>query len=289
MKRIIFLLLLLSAMFPIVKGQTTPKAFELFKSKGEKADYQQMISDLTNADVVFIGEYHNNPISHWMELEITQALYQAKNGNIILGAEMFETDCQLILSEYVSGVISTSRFEADCRLWHNYSTDYSPLVEFARENGLPFIATNIPRRYADIVHHRGEAVLDSLSSEAKQLMAPLPIPFKPDSVMTNEMGIMSMMSKNPLGVAKAQAVKDATMAHFIAQNLEKGNVFIHYNGSFHSDSMDGIIYFLKKYAPGIKIATVSTAQQDDVSYLDENYHQIADYIICVPTNMTRTY
>jgi uncharacterized iron-regulated protein len=55
------------------------------------------------ADVFFFGELHNNPIAHWMQLELTQALHEAKEGKVILGAEMFETDNQVLIDEYFAG------------------------------------------------------------------------------------------------------------------------------------------------------------------------------------------
>lgn len=272
-------------------AQTDKPAYQLFGRNGGKVGYEQMIGDFTNADVVFIGEYHNNPISHWMEYEITRSLFEKTDGKIVLGAEMFEADQQLPLTEYVNGVISTARFEADTRLLNNYKTDYKPLVEFAREKGVPFIATNIPRRYADAVNKRGgESILDSLSDEAKRYIAPLPIPFKADSVMIKEWERAGMTGiKNTLPIAKAQAVKDATMAHFIATNAGKGKVFIHFNGSFHSDDYDGIVYFLGIYRPDLIVKTLTTVEQPDVSSLEKTYAGKADYILCVPESMTKTY
>jgi uncharacterized iron-regulated protein len=272
-------------------AQQYKKAYQLFDSSGKVASYDEMIQDFAGVDVVFIGELHNNSISHWMEIEITKSLFETKQGNITLGAEMFESDTQLMLTEYVSGVISTQRFEADNRLWRNYPTDYKPLVEFAKDNKLSFIATNIPRRYADIVNKSGgEQVLNELTDEAKQFIAPLPIPFKPDSVMITEWTKAGLpMGKSTLGIAKAQAVKDATMAWFIAQHASKEHVFIHYNGSFHSDNHDGIIWFLKLYRPCIRIRTLATIEQEGTEMLDSGYKNRADYILCVPRTMTKTY
>lgn len=282
----------MAAILPLLaSAQSGKPAYVLYDGEGNSASYDEMIKDFKKADVVFLGEFHNDPISHWMEYEITNSLFDAKKGKLVLGAEMFEADTQLMLDEYVGDIISTNRFEADCRLWHNYDTDYEPLVAFARENKLPFVATNIPRRYADLVNRSGGTeVLETLSDEAKRYMAPLPMPMKPDSILLATGGIMSLISENPLAIAKAQAVKDATMAWMIAQNLKKGTLFVHYNGSYHSDFNDGIIYFLRQYVPGIKVKTFSTVKQDEIDEFDtETYGGIADYVICVPYTMTRTY
>lgn len=291
MNRIKYLTILLFGISRFVMfAQTDKPAYTLYSGQGKVVNYQTMISDLSAADVIFVGEYHNNPISHWLELEITRSLFETKKGKIILGAEMFESDSQLELTEYVTGLSSTTRFETDTRLWSNYKTDYKPLVEFAKANKLPFVATNIPRRYADMVNKRGgEKILDSLSTDAKKRIAPLPIPFKSDSIMLKEMSGARMMMKNTLALAKAQAVKDATMAWFIAQNSKKGKTFIHYNGSFHSDNYGGILYFLKIYSPKLNVKTITTVEQPDVNQLESNNVGRADYVICAPETMTKTY
>ena len=263
-------------------------AYKLFNAEGKEVKYQKMISDLSGTEIVLFGEYHNNPIAHWLELEVTKSLYTEKEGQIVMGAEMFEADNQLILDEYLSGLISVEKFEAECRLWSNYDTDYEPLIRFAKDSAVHFVASNIPRRYAAVANKKGVDKLNELSNEAKRFIAPLPIEFDADSVLIAKMGGM-MMGKSPLPIAKAQASKDATMAYFITQNLKDGKLFIHYNGSFHSDDDGGIRKYLQLYQPGVEVKTITTVSQDNIDKLDESYLNKADYIICVPSDMTKTY
>ena len=126
-------------------------AYNLYDSEGKKVKYQKMIEEISAADVVFFGELHDNPIAHWLEYEVTADLHKLVSDRLILGAEMFEADNQLLLDEYLGSEYEADKFEAEVKLWKNYKTDYKPLVEFARKNALPFIATNIPRRYASMV------------------------------------------------------------------------------------------------------------------------------------------
>ncbi len=127
------------------------RAYTLFNAEGKEIGYDELIEALAQPDVVFIGEIHNCCITHWLEYEITRSLYAIHKEKLMLGAEMLEADNQLILDEYMSRAISYDRFEAEARLWDNYSTDYAPFVFFAKENKIPFIATNVPRRYANVV------------------------------------------------------------------------------------------------------------------------------------------
>ncbi|MCH2044547.1 MAG: ChaN family lipoprotein [Saprospiraceae bacterium] len=267
-------------------AQDMPQAFEIYNYKGKVVSYKNLINDAKKADIVFFGELHNNPIAHWMQLEITRDLYAQKPDQVVLGAEMFEADNQLLMDEYLAGLISQRSFEQEARLWDNYSTDYKPLVEFAKENEIPFIATNIPRRYASVVYKRGIDALNKLPKGSKQHIAPLPIETDLD------VGCYQKMLEMGGGNEKfphAQMIKDATMAHFILENHTKGNTFLHYNGAFHSDYKEGIIWYLRSKKPKLKIVVISTVEQSTITELEEEHLQKADYIFCVPDRMTKTY
>ncbi|OWY22049.1 iron-regulated protein [Sphingobacteriales bacterium UPWRP_1] len=274
----------------IFAAMTDKAAYRIFTKDGKPANYDDLLKTAQNADIVLFGELHNNPIAHWLQLELTKDLYQTAAANLVLGAEMFEADNQLLLSEYLAGQISQKSFEDEARLWKNYTTDYKPLVEFAKTNNLPFIATNIPRRYASAVFNGGLDILATFSPEAQQYIAPLPI-----SIDLTLPGYQSMLDmgghggSNALNMPKAQAVKDATMAHFILKNLQKGKHFIHYNGAYHSNNYEGIVWYLRKQNPALKIVTISCTEQPDVATLNEENKNIADFIICTPENMTKTH
>jgi len=229
-----------------------------------------------------------NPLTENAVLEISEP----EGNDLILAAEMFESDNQLILNEYLSGKIQQRNFEDEAKLWNNYSTDYKPLVEFAKEHDLQFIASNIPRRYAAIVHKKGFEGLDSLDNTAKAFIAPLPPDYDADlpgyKAMIEMMKGMGPAHANA-NLPKAQAIKDATMAYFTLQAWKPGKLIIHYNGAYHSDNFEGIVWYLKKHNPDLKILTITTVEQDSIENLNEDNKGIADYIICVPADMTKTY
>ncbi|MFO7722573.1 MAG: ChaN family lipoprotein, partial [Bacteroidales bacterium] len=227
--------IVLFAFLPLLLGFAVADkpAYVLFTGSGESISYSTMLDSLLKADVVFFGELHNNAISHWMELEIAMDLYRADSSALVMGAEMFERDNQVILDEYLSGLIRERDFEAGARLWNNHKTDYKPLISFAAEKGVPFIATNIPRRYAAMVNSKGFEALEGLSPEAKRWIAPLPVPYDPELPGYKAMAAMggpAMHANNNL--PRAQAIKDATMAWFITSGYEPGKRFLHFNGSY---------------------------------------------------------
>ncbi|NQU86313.1 MAG: ChaN family lipoprotein [Mariniphaga sp.] len=282
-------ILLIVAFFVFTGFKTGNPAYLLFDQKGKKVKYEKMMEALNEADVVLFGELHNNPISHWLQLEITEDLYEVKSDNLVLAAEMFETDNQLLLNEYIDSLISTSSFEAQARLWPNYKTDYKPLVEFAKKNQLKFVAANVPRQYASLVNSKGFEGLEELSDEGKKLIPPLPIDYDPELECYKSMMEMAGMGSHVTeNFPKAQAIKDATMAYSILKYWSSGKLVIHYNGAYHSDNFESINWYLKKQNPDLKIVTITTVAQDDISKLLEENTGKADYTISVVDNMTKT-
>ena len=275
----------------LVFSQDKP-AYQLYTSKGKEVKYGKMIKDLAEADIFFFGELHDNPVCHWLEYEVALDLYRVKKGAFVMGAEMFETDDQLILGEYLSGLITEERFLEEAGLWNNYKTDYAPLVKLAKDSAISFIATNVPRRYANLVFREGFYALDSLSDEARQYMAPLPIPFDP--MLKNYMAMIGMggMGDRLHGsenLPKAQAVKDATMAHFIVSNRNQGQLFLHFNGDYHSKDHEGIVWYVNRYEKGLNIKVISSVLQESPGKLEEINEGRGDYILVIPESMTRTY
>ena len=202
---------------------------------------------------------------------------------------MIEADNQDELNDFLQGSIDAEDLDSLARLWPNYDTDYAPLVEFAKENGITFVATNIPRRFAHMVYKNGGfSALDSLSVEEKSWVAPLPIQF--DANLPQYQKILEMMQDHATPeLVQAQAIKDATMAYFIVMNLREQHTFIHLNGAFHSDFHEGILWYVHLQRPEINAITISTVEQEDISSLNEEHIGRADFIICVDKDMTKTY
>lgn len=284
MQKLIVSLLILS-LSTAVFSQNKP-AYKLYNAKGKTVSYKKMIKTMSQANVVLFGELHNNPIAHWLQLEATTDL--SKQRKLILGAEMFEADNQTQLNEYLAGEINQKAFDTVARLWNNYPTDYKPLVDFAKENKFKFIATNIPRRFASGVYRGGFESLEALSAEEKSWVAPLPIKY--DATLPGYIKMKEMMGGHGGdNLPKAQAVKDATMGHFILENREESKLFIHYNGAYHSDNYEGINWYLNQGVPNLKVVTVSVVEQDDIKKFNTEEKLKADFIIVVPSKMTKTY
>ena len=330
-------------------------AFQIFDSKGKKVPYAKFIkaiekSLIANSNargILLFGELHDNPIAHWLELQVTQDLY-SKHTNMVLGAEMFETDQQAALNTYLNPPVDTTKkstsvnpmgmgfgpdpnylkLKKSIKLWNNFVTDYQPLVDLAKVNHLRFIATNIPRRYASLVYKSsigsvygkegakngaqrtfsvgsklpscdtGIFKKDSVNyfSEISQGQSIPPI-FVYDSTLQCYKDIFAMAGGHGgQNLPMSQAIKDATMASQIYTHLPSNGIFIHYNGSYHSDNHQSIEWYLNQYNQNIlknnyqmNVVTISTRTQMNVSELENENKGIANFVIVVPENMTRTY
>lgn len=273
-------------LFAIVIKAQDKKAYQLFDKNGKKVSYKKLLKSAESTQVLLFGEFHNNAISHWLELELTKDI--AQNKTIVQGAEMLEADNQKQLNQYLNGEINQKKLDSTARLWPNYKTDYKPLIDFALENKNPFVATNIPRRFASMVSKKGFEALETLTAEEKSWIAPQPIPY--DASLPGYVEMMKMMGEHTSpNMPKAQASKDATMAYFINKNLKENSIFIHYNGSYHSDNFEGISWYLKVYNPQIKIITISTVEQKDISKLEQENYNKADFILVIDEDVTKTY
>ena len=280
--RILFLVLLV----PILFFAQEKSPYALFTKSGQQTTYAKLLDAAAKSEVVLFGEYHDNSIVHWLEFELAKDL--AAKAPLVVGAEMFEADNQSQLNAYLAGTINQKQLDSLARLWPNYKTDYKPLVDWAKEKSLPFIATNVPRKYASLVYKKGLEVLLELTEQEKTWMAPLPIFY--DANLPGYANMLAEMGGHGgENLPKAQAIKDATMAHFIAKRLPEKGVFLHYNGSYHSDNFEGIGFYLKRALPELKIITISTVTQADLNALAPENLSKADFILVIDEDVVKTY
>ena len=283
MKKITFSIFLFATIISVAQDK---KAYQIFDKKGKKSSYDKVLKAREKTDVVLFGEIHDNSVVHWLQLEFTKDLAQRKS--LVLGAEMLEADNQKQVNQYLNGEINQKQLDSSARLWKNYKTDYKPLVDFAKEKKFSFIATNVPRRYASMVFKKDLVALDSLSALEKSWIAPLPIAF--DINLPGYKSMMSMQGGHAGDkMPKAQAIKDATMAYFINKNRKENSIFVHYNGTYHSDNYEGINWYLRKLDADIQIVTIAMVEQKDISKLEAEHYNKADFILVIDEDVTKTY
>jgi len=267
------------------QAQTSADSYKIYSvDRKKEIDLKTLVRDLRKADVVFFGEEHDDSTAHDLQLKVFQELHKIHKADMLLSMEMFQSDAQLVLDEYLAGLIRETNLQKDGRLWKNYK-DYRPLIEYARENKLYVLAANAPDRYTNRVTREGLESLNVLSDQAKALLAPLPIdtltgPYYDNFVKL--MGEESHESMASLKIYQSQNLWDATMAWRISQLLiskPKGHV-LHLNGRFHSDEKLGVYSQLARYAPDLDIVNISSFAHEEFDNPDwSDLSKLGDFVI----------
>ena len=293
--------------FSAVRAQNSPHSNSGYTPQrvydsGQKrfSDFEAMLAELARADVVLVGEQHDDPDTHRLERAILEGLARRRS-SIVVALEMFERDVQGQLDDYLAGRLAEGDFLKASRPWPRYASDYRPLVEFARAHHWPVIAGNTPRRYASQVAKGGLGALDSLPAGertfiARQIQCPFDDYFKR---FAESMAEHPGATGGPGGQSKpseseqramierfyfAQCIKDETMAESVAKLYGEGIQFrpltVHFNGAFHSDYRLGTAARLKQRLPKASTRIVSIVPVDDLDTLrPDEYRKRGDFVV----------
>lgn len=259
-------------------AQTTPDAahadsvvepvegrdFVVYEAAGARSSLSRLLEAMDDAEVVLVGEEHGDLVGHAVEAELLRGAldrYRATPRWVVLSLEMFERDVQYVLDEYLTGLITETHFRDSARPWEDYDRRYRPLIETAREHGVPVVAANAPRRYVNLVTREGPGALESLGPLARYYLPPLPFEGPSaryraqwDSLMAGQEHAAAM-GENAL---QAQALWDVAMGESVVQALEGGpdRLVLHVAGSFHVERGTGIPERIERLRPGTRVLTV---------------------------------
>ncbi|MEM6803845.1 MAG: ChaN family lipoprotein, partial [Bacteroidota bacterium] len=158
-----------------IAQKEVPTSFKIYDvKKGKEISLVELSNTASELDVLFWGEEHNDSLGHALQDSLYHLLLK-QYGTVSLSMEMFETDGQYIVDEYLAGLITEAKFLNDSRPWKTYEQAYRPLLERAKDKGQAVIAANAPRRYVNMVSRNGLGDLEKLSKTAKSYLPPLPI------------------------------------------------------------------------------------------------------------------
>ena len=281
--------------------QVTDKHFRIFKPDGKEASLEDIFAAMKETDVVFIGENHDDPAAHYLEAVLFKGAgehYKAQRP-VVLSLEMFESDVQIVVDEYLAGLITETQFISNSRAWGNYKTDYRPMVEYARENKLAVVAANAPRRYVNRVSRLGRASLNELSPQAKSWLPPLPYGEPSKQYADKFINLMTQSgASNPnhqitkdSSILASQSLWDASMAHSIAETLKqkKNALVVHVNGSFHSEERMGIPEHLLRYRKETKFIVVTIKSGEGFPNFDaRKMGRLGDFVILTDPGLPRS-
>lgn len=290
MKFIAFLITMLCPLLAISQADMA-KHYKVYNTaKKAPATIDDVIADMAKNDVLFFGEEHNDSTGHFLEAMIFEKLAVKYTAKTALSMEMFQTDCQTVLNEYLSGLIREKNLITEGRAWNNYK-DYRPMVETAKEQRLPVIAANAPTRYTNMVTRAGLPELQKLDATAKNWLPPLPIDTATGRYY-DKFGEIMGGHAGPMKIYQSQNLWDATMGYKIARfyKAHKDWKVFQVNGGFHSEEKLGTVAQLKKYAPGIRVINIQAYADDSFENPDwSKFEQLGDYIILTDPKLPKTF
>ncbi|RUM67150.1 MAG: hypothetical protein DSZ03_00115, partial [Sulfurimonas sp.] len=132
-------------------------------------DFNTLMNAIEDKKVVFVGEAHTTYVHHVNQLEIIKALHR-QGKKVAIGMEMFQRKFQPVLDDYIAKKIDEKTFlqrsEYFIRWKYNYNL-YKPIMEYARENGIPVVALNLEKEIVKKVTKNG---LYALSDDEKAML-----------------------------------------------------------------------------------------------------------------------
>ncbi|TCD08245.1 hypothetical protein EZ449_12615 [Pedobacter frigidisoli] len=287
-----FLLIISFALTSNLFAQDINSRFKIYDVKKQKEiTLNDIALDMNNADVLFFGEEHNDSIGHYLELEIFKKLNEKFPQKIVLSLEMFHTDVQPEIDEYLANVISEKNFIKEGRAWSNYK-DYKPLIEYAKDNKLQVIAANAAARYSNAVTVGGLGVLKNFPKASLNFLPPLPIDTATGRYNEKFTDLLGGHSMGSMKVYQTQNFWDATMAWSIAKFVKanRGIKVFQLNGRFHSDEKLGTLAQLQKYAPKLRIMNISSFSDESFETPDwQKFKNLGDYIIITDPKVKRSF
>ena len=257
-------------------------SYALMKSDGTRAvpiALGQAADQLKDFDVIVLAELHDHAGNHLAEMQLLSAIF-ARAPNLALSLEQFERDTQKVVDDYLAGRIGEEVMKKNARAWPNYDEAYRPLVEFAKEHGLPVIAAEVPTSMVRCFGQEGPDYLARLSGDKKTwAAAELHMndgPYKDK--------FMRFLNEDPLHGSDAnqtpaeraasdlrgftaQVSRDDTMAESIFLHAQKnpGRKIVHVTGNFHAEAFLGTVERLKMRAPNLKIAVVAAVEVENAA------------------------
>lgn len=276
----------------LVKSQDISQHFKVYDVKKQKTiSLDDIVADMANADVLFFGEEHNDSIGHYLEVTLFKKLAAAYSNKVGLTLEMFHTDVQPVIDEYLAGIITEKNFIKEGRAWNNYK-DYKPMIEFSKTEGIAVIGGNAAARYSNSVTKNGLEVLAKLPATSKQFLPPNAIDTLTGRYYDKFIGLLGGHGMGTMKVYQTQNFWDATMAWSIAKFAKenKGKKIFQVNGRFHSDEKLGTYAQLKKIAPKLKTLNIAAFAAEDFANPDwEKHKDLGDYVILTDPKVKKSF
>lgn len=266
MKSITFIftlsLLLLSGCSQSIQSNTSSVTsfydYQLLSPNGEGLSLSQLPSEITNADVILIGEWHTHAAVHRFQTDLFKQL-SSKNPKLALSMEQFSRNKQPVIDAYIAGEIGEQTLMSEADAWPNYESDYRPLVELAKATDHDIIASNAPKPIVKCIGQQGITYLDKLDDTERTWVAnnvdTSDSPYKSKFFASMHHGDEDQTQKQ----FASQITWDATMAESIVTYLKRhsGAQVMHIAGKFHIENGLGTAEQIKRLNPNLNVVVIT--------------------------------
>lgn len=240
--------------------------YQLYTPSGKALNLDNLPSELLEADVILVGEWHTHSGIHRFQTDLLKAL-ALENESFALSMEQFTRDNQSVVDEYLASEIGEQTLIKQGGGWPNYESDYRPLVELAKQANLPIIASNAPKPIVRCIGRQGLDYLDKLDDEKRALVAAQidtsSSPYKDKFMASMHHGDKAQTERQ----YAAQLTWDATMAESIVNYLNQHNnsQILHVAGKFHIEQGLGTAAQIQSLTPELNVVVISpvTSVSDD--------------------------
>lgn len=285
--------LILFLSLPIfASAQDLSQHYKIYDVKKQKTiNLDDIVADMAKAEVLFFGEEHNDSIGHYLEVTLFKKLAVAYQNKVGLTLEMFHTDVQPVINEYLAGIITEKNFIKEARAWNNYK-DYKPMIQFAKSEGITVIGGNAAARYSNAVTKNGLEILSKLPASTKQFLPPNTIDTLTGRYYEKFIDLLGGHGMGAMKVYQTQNFWDATMAWSIAKFAKenKGKKIFQVNGRFHSDEKLGTYAQLQKLAPKLRALNIASFAAEDFENPNwEKYQNLGDYIMVTDPKVKKSF
>jgi len=253
--------------------------------------FEAFVQAVAQAQVVAVGEEHYHPDIQAFELRLLQALAHHRPQRVALAMEFLERDMQSAVDAYLSGTSDAATLQTQVKATPAFIEYYFPLVQYARQAGMPLLALNVPRSLARRVTKEGlQAVAESLLPPERAYMAAT---FLPITSQYRTYFLQAVAAAHPLSeeqrdrFVEAAHLKDDTMAESLTAFLERAAdmTVLAIAGRFHFDYGLAIPALLRQRRPHVtmqRVTAMAVAADDIIDLRDLAREALADYVWFAP-------
>lgn len=264
----------------------SPTGLPMFEGdSGRVATWSTLIDAIADADVIVLGEEHDDAAAHRFQLAILEQML-ATWPDTVLALEMVERDEADALESYLEGRSTSEAFlevvAGTERGRVEFAERYMPMIDAARERSARVVAANAPRRYVRMGRTDGWEALRALPTEERALFV-IPDGLDEGDYRRRIETLMEENGRTPNrdhvdSVLRSQQIWDSTMADSTIAALRDAEKVVLIIGRFHGDFGDGTVQELKSRSLFSTVFYASTINEDERTLRPEDRDR-ADLVI----------